>query len=128
IARIPQGRWLARGRAPAARAARVRERPSGRRIPEVPTVPRGRRAPTGACHEPEVLSRDRQCLSPRRAADALLERSAAERLVKSRVAAPRAVNIADLRRMAKRRLPKAVFDYIDGGADAEITLRENSRA
>ena len=38
------------------------------------------------------------------------------------------VNIEDLRRAAKRRLPRAVFDYIDGGADAEITLRENSRA
>jgi L-lactate dehydrogenase (cytochrome) len=46
----------------------------------------------------------------------------------STVAAPRVVNIADLRRIAKRRLPKSVFDYIDGGADAEITLRENSRA
>src|SRR5947207_6614272 len=39
-----------------------------------------------------------------------------------------AVNIANLRRAAKRRLPRAVFDYIDGGADAEVTLRENSRA
>ena len=44
------------------------------------------------------------------------------------VAAPRVVNIADLRREAKRRLPRAVFDYIDGGADAEITLAENCRA
>ncbi|HEX3703723.1 MAG TPA: alpha-hydroxy acid oxidase [Vicinamibacterales bacterium] len=42
--------------------------------------------------------------------------------------APDVVNIADLRRLAKRRLPRAVFDYIDGGADAEITLRENCRA
>jgi L-lactate dehydrogenase (cytochrome) len=41
---------------------------------------------------------------------------------------PRVVNIADLRRIAKRRLPRAVFDSIDGGADAEITLRENCRA
>src|ERR671915_293104 len=39
----------------------------------------------------------------------------------------RAVNIEDLRRAARRRLPRMVFDYIDGGADAEITLRENSR-
>ena len=39
----------------------------------------------------------------------------------------RAVNIEDLRHIAKRRLPRVVFDYIDGGADAEITLRENSR-
>jgi len=37
------------------------------------------------------------------------------------------VNIADLRRLAQRRLPKVVFDYIDGGADAELTLRENCR-
>jgi isopentenyl diphosphate isomerase/L-lactate dehydrogenase-like FMN-dependent dehydrogenase len=40
----------------------------------------------------------------------------------------KAVNIADLRRLAKRRLPRVVFDYIDGGADAEITLRENCAA
>jgi isopentenyl diphosphate isomerase/L-lactate dehydrogenase-like FMN-dependent dehydrogenase len=45
-----------------------------------------------------------------------------------RVDAPVVVNIEDLRRIAKRRLPRAVFDYIDGGADAEITLRENCRA
>lgn len=47
----------------------------------------------------------------------------------SRVLAPhRAVNIEDLRRAARRRLPRAVFDYIDGGADAEITLRGNCQA
>jgi len=39
-----------------------------------------------------------------------------------------AVNIADLRRMAQRRLPPVVFDYIDGGAEDEITLRANERA
>lgn len=38
-----------------------------------------------------------------------------------------ALNIEDLRRMARRRLPAVVFDYIDGGADAEVTLRENCR-
>jgi L-lactate dehydrogenase (cytochrome) len=38
------------------------------------------------------------------------------------------VNIEDLRKLAKRRLPRAVFDYLDGGADDEITLRENCRA
>jgi isopentenyl diphosphate isomerase/L-lactate dehydrogenase-like FMN-dependent dehydrogenase len=38
-----------------------------------------------------------------------------------------AVNIADLRTLAARRLPRVVFDYIDGGAEAERTLRENSR-
>ena len=38
------------------------------------------------------------------------------------------VNIEDLRRMAHRRLPRVVFDYLDGGAEGELTLRENSRA
>lgn len=37
------------------------------------------------------------------------------------------LNIADLRRLAEQRLPRVVFDYIDGGADAELTLRENCR-
>ena len=41
--------------------------------------------------------------------------------------AARAVNIEDLRRAARRRLPRAVFDYIDGGADGEVTLRGNCR-
>jgi len=40
----------------------------------------------------------------------------------------RAVNIADLRRMARARLPRVVFDYLDGGADDERTLRDNARA
>jgi isopentenyl diphosphate isomerase/L-lactate dehydrogenase-like FMN-dependent dehydrogenase len=43
------------------------------------------------------------------------------------VDSPAVVNIADLRRLAQRRLPRVVFDYIDGGADAEVTLRENCR-
>jgi len=45
----------------------------------------------------------------------------------SSVAAPHVVNIADLRLAAKKRLPRVVFDYIDGGADDEVTLRENER-
>src|SRR3954447_20654788 len=45
----------------------------------------------------------------------------------SRVDAPSVVNIADLRAIAKRRLPRVVFDYIDGGAGAEWTMRENAR-
>jgi L-lactate dehydrogenase (cytochrome) len=40
----------------------------------------------------------------------------------------RVVSIEDLRRLARRRLPRVVFDYIDGGADGEATLRENCRA
>jgi L-lactate dehydrogenase (cytochrome) len=38
------------------------------------------------------------------------------------------VNIADLRRIAAQRVPKVVFDYLDGGAEGEVTLRENCRA
>jgi L-lactate dehydrogenase (cytochrome) len=44
------------------------------------------------------------------------------------VAAPRVVNIEDLRRLAENRLPRAVFDYLDGGAESEVSLRENLRA
>jgi L-lactate dehydrogenase (cytochrome) len=35
------------------------------------------------------------------------------------------VNIDDLRKVARRRLPRALFDYIDGGAEDEVTLRAN---
>ena len=41
---------------------------------------------------------------------------------------PRVINIEDLRRLAQRRLPRLVFAYIDGGAEDEVTLRENHRA
>jgi len=44
------------------------------------------------------------------------------------VASPRVVNIEDLRLLARRRLPKVVFDYLEGGAEGEVTLRENRRA
>ena len=44
------------------------------------------------------------------------------------VASPHAVTIEDLRLLAKRRLPRMAFDYIDGGAEREWTLRENCRA
>ena len=37
------------------------------------------------------------------------------------------LNIADLRLAAKKRLPRVVFDYIDGGAETEWTMRENAR-
>ncbi len=39
----------------------------------------------------------------------------------------KAVTIDDLRRVAKRRLPHGVFDYIDGGAEDERTLANNAR-
>jgi isopentenyl diphosphate isomerase/L-lactate dehydrogenase-like FMN-dependent dehydrogenase len=43
------------------------------------------------------------------------------------VNSPHVVNISDLRRIAKKRLPAVVFDYLDGGAEGEVTLRENCR-
>ncbi len=36
-----------------------------------------------------------------------------------------AVNVADLREIARRRLPRSVFGFIDGGAHDEVTLRDN---
>jgi L-lactate dehydrogenase (cytochrome) len=37
-------------------------------------------------------------------------------------------SIADLRCRARRRLPRAIFDYLDGAADDEVTLARNSAA
>lgn len=39
-----------------------------------------------------------------------------------------ACNIADLRLLAQRRLPRAIFDFFDGGAEDETTLRGNRAA
>ena len=41
------------------------------------------------------------------------------------IASPHVVCIEDFRPLAQRRIPKVVFDYLDGGAEAEVTLREN---
>ena len=40
----------------------------------------------------------------------------------------RAASVADLRAIARRRLPRGVFDYIDGGAEDERTMAANSAA
>jgi L-lactate dehydrogenase (cytochrome) len=40
----------------------------------------------------------------------------------------RAASVHDFRRYAKRRLPGGVFDYIDGGAEDELTLRASNAA
>ena len=37
-------------------------------------------------------------------------------------------NFHDFRTLAKRRLPGPIFDYIDGGADDEVTLRRNTES
>ena len=45
-----------------------------------------------------------------------------------RVAPPRVVCVEDFRPLARRRVPRAVWDYLDGGAEGEVTLHENCRA
>ncbi|MGO9052354.1 MAG: alpha-hydroxy acid oxidase [Streptosporangiaceae bacterium] len=40
----------------------------------------------------------------------------------------RAACVEDFRRIARRRLPRGVFDYIDGGAEDEVSLRRNVMA
>ncbi len=44
------------------------------------------------------------------------------------LASPRIINIADLRAAARARLPNVVFDYLDGAAEKETTLRDNEAA
>lgn len=53
---------------------------------------------------------------------------ASEQRLARRVRSPSVVSVADLRALARRRLPAVVFGYLDGGAEGEITLRENVRA
>ncbi len=48
--------------------------------------------------------------------------------VNRRVASPHVVSVQDFCSLAERRLPRAVFDYLDGGAEGEVTLRENRAA
>ena len=37
-------------------------------------------------------------------------------------------NVEDMRDLAKSRLPNAIFHYIDGGSDDEVTYRRNTEA
>ncbi len=39
----------------------------------------------------------------------------------------RVLNYQDARRLAKRTLPRAVFDYVDGGSEDEVTMRRNTQ-
>ena len=40
----------------------------------------------------------------------------------------RAYSIAAMRQLARQRLPRAVFDFVDGGAEDEVTLQSNEAA
>ena len=51
-----------------------------------------------------------------------VELSATERRLR------KAANVADLRAIARRRLPRGCFGYIDGGAEDELSLRRNVAA
>jgi isopentenyl diphosphate isomerase/L-lactate dehydrogenase-like FMN-dependent dehydrogenase len=51
-----------------------------------------------------------------------------KRSMSANLASPHIVNIADLRAAARKRLPNAAFDYLDGAADDEVTLRDNIAA
>lgn len=48
-------------------------------------------------------------------------------MVLGRTDLDKALNIAALRSLARRRLPRPVFEFLDGGADDEETLRRNTR-
>lgn len=43
-------------------------------------------------------------------------------------AASKLHDVRDVRRAARRRIPTVVFDYVDGGADDEVTMRRNATA
>jgi L-lactate dehydrogenase (cytochrome) len=52
-------------------------------------------------------------------------RSTARRLLSPAARAERCVNVPELRALAKRRLPRPVFDYMDGAAGDELTAARN---
>src|ERR1700689_488797 len=68
------------------------------------------------------------CTNPARTQHTNAAKTQETRRAMARLDSPRVVNIEDLRELARRRLPRAVFDYMDGGAADEVTLRENCRA
>ncbi len=50
------------------------------------------------------------------------------RMLFSSTKLPKFNTYADFRRIARRRVPSMVFDFVDGGADGELTLAANRRA
>lgn len=71
----------------------------------------------------DVASRIRRWLGPLGIIQLRLPRLS---LTETRLA--RSATIDDLRRIARRRLPSGVFDYIDGAAEDELTMRANAAA
>ncbi|QEX20368.1 alpha-hydroxy-acid oxidizing enzyme [Hypericibacter adhaerens] len=56
-----------------------------------------------------------------------LRRSGSEDTARS-MALDRVISIADLKRMARRRLPRMAFDYVEGGCDDEVALADSEAA
>jgi isopentenyl diphosphate isomerase/L-lactate dehydrogenase-like FMN-dependent dehydrogenase len=72
----------------------------------------------------------RQCLSPNQVAIPSANAHNGQTMSRGTrsVASPRVVNVEDLHQLARNRLPPVVFDYLDGGAEGEVTLRANRSA
>ncbi len=49
-------------------------------------------------------------------------------MIVTRSSLPAVNTVDDLRRLARRRLPRMIFDFVDGGADGEITVQANRDA
>ena len=49
-------------------------------------------------------------------------------MIRQVTAFPRLACVADFREAARRRLPRAIFDFVDGGAGHELTTRANEEA
>src|SRR5258708_2023026 len=110
------------------RSRRRHRRRHARRIRRVPE--KGLRA-LGAGHQ-DLRSKGRMsAASGLRNAAEEVSAPAVSSCPKSRRASARVLrawNIEDLRRIAKKRLPRAIFDFFDGAAEDETTLADNRAA
>lgn len=89
-----------------------------------PTQRPSRRRATPAEEEPKVLKR--QLPRPREVFELVQFRRPSLDASRRRLAS--ALTIEDLRRLARRRTPAAAFDYTDGAAEEEISLRRARQA
>ncbi|MSQ60058.1 MAG: alpha-hydroxy-acid oxidizing protein [Betaproteobacteria bacterium] len=73
----------------------------------------------------DIMSRFVQVRLPQRAAKLMEVRARALRYPQQQIVPTPVVNIEDLRKLARAYLPKAVFEFVDGGATDEVSLRAN---
>lgn len=83
-------------------------------------------APSGLRWSPPVPAPPRRFPRPRDLAPFLAPRPLALDPTARRLA--RCLSIDDLERLARRRVPRAVWDYVDGGSESELSLRRNRQA